>query len=63
MVLGKARWFDLLRSTELLKLMRSTDQFRFEVEALEKGSWIVVDEYFRLWWRIVLLEDSQSDRD
>ncbi len=42
--LGKAKWFDLLRSAELLKLMRSPDQFRFEVEALEKGSWIVVDE-------------------
>ena len=44
MVLGNARWFDLLRSTDLLKLMRNPDQFRFEVEALEKGSWIVVDE-------------------
>lgn len=42
--MGKARWFDLLRSADLLKLMRNPDQFRFEVEALEKGSWIVVDE-------------------
>lgn len=43
-VLKKAKWFDLLRSVELLKLMRDPDQFRFEVEALHKGSWIVVDE-------------------
>jgi predicted AAA+ superfamily ATPase len=28
----------------MLKLMRSPDQFRFEVEALKKASWIVVDE-------------------
>lgn len=43
-VLKHAKWFDLLRSSDLLKLMRSPDQFRFEVEALPRGSWIVVDE-------------------
>ncbi len=39
-----AKWFDLLRSSELLRLMRSPDQLRFEVEALDEGSWVVIDE-------------------
>lgn len=43
-VFRDAKWFDLLRSSELLKLMRNPDQFRFEVEELGKGSWVVVDE-------------------
>ncbi len=43
-VLKETRWFDLLRSSELLRLMRRPDQFRLEVEALPKGSWVVVDE-------------------
>lgn len=43
-VLKQAKWFDLLRSAELLKLMRNPGQFRLEIEALAKGSWIVVDE-------------------
>jgi predicted AAA+ superfamily ATPase len=47
MVLKEARWFDLLRSSELLRLMRNPGQFRFEVEALAGGSWIVVDEIQR----------------
>ncbi len=47
-VLKKAKWFDLLHSSELLKLMRQPDQLRFEVEVLNKGSWIVVDEIQKL---------------
>lgn len=42
--LPNARWFDLLRSSELLRLMRNPEVFRLEVEALPKGAWIVVDE-------------------
>lgn len=44
----EAKWFDLLRSSELLKLMRSPEQLRLEVEALEKGAWIVIDEIQKL---------------
>jgi len=43
-----AKWFDLLRSDALLKLMRSPGQLRLEVEALEKGSWVVIDEVQKL---------------
>lgn len=39
-----AKWFDLLRSNELLNLMRRPDRLRLEVEALDKGSWIIIDE-------------------
>lgn len=44
----EAKWFDLLRSEELLKLMRKPEQLRFEVEALKKGSWVVIDEIQKL---------------
>jgi predicted AAA+ superfamily ATPase len=44
----EAKWFDLLRSEELLKLMRKPGQLRFEVEALKKGSWVVIDEIQKL---------------
>lgn len=54
MALKEARWFDLLRSSELLKLMRNPGQFRFEVEALAGGSWIVVDEIQK--WPLLLNE-------
>ncbi len=47
-VLPHAKWFDLLRNRELLKLIRQPDQFRFEAEALKKGSWIVIDEVQKL---------------
>ncbi|MFH0986088.1 MAG: AAA family ATPase [Candidatus Omnitrophota bacterium] len=43
-----AKWFDLLRSDELLKLMRRPEQLRLEVEALGKGSWVVIDEIQKL---------------
>ncbi len=42
--LKDAKWFDLLHQSELLKIMRNPGQFRLEVEALRKGSWIVIDE-------------------
>ena len=47
-VFKEAKWFDLLRSSELLKLMRQPDQLRFEVEALKPGSWVVIDEIQKL---------------
>jgi predicted AAA+ superfamily ATPase len=47
-VLGRAAWYDLVRDRELLRLMRDPDAFRGEVEALPRGSWIVVDEVQRL---------------
>jgi predicted AAA+ superfamily ATPase len=53
-VLKEARWFDLLRSSELLKLMRNPGQFRLEVEALAGGSWVVVDEIQK--WPLLLNE-------
>ncbi len=43
-----AKWFDLLRSDVLLKLMQRPEQLRFEVEALGKGSWVVIDEVQKL---------------
>lgn len=42
--LGGAKWFDLVRNAELLSLMRNPERFRQAVEALPKGSWVVVDE-------------------
>ncbi len=56
-VFSKARWFDLLRSGELLKLMRDPSHLRLEVEALPKGSWIVIDEIQKL---PVLLDEIHS---
>ena len=44
MAFKTAKWIDLLRSDELLRLLRQPGQLRFEVEALKKGSWIVIDE-------------------
>ncbi|MBF0503145.1 MAG: AAA family ATPase [Candidatus Riflebacteria bacterium] len=43
-----AKWFDLLRSDQLLKLLRNPEQLRFEIEALGEGSWIVIDEIQKL---------------
>ena len=42
-----ARWFDLVRDREVLRLQRDPDLFRQEVEALPQGSWVVVDEIQR----------------
>lgn len=42
--LPQATWFDLVRTQELLRLMRDPGLLRQAVEALPKGSWIVIDE-------------------
>jgi uncharacterized protein len=39
-----ATWFDLVRTEELLRLMRRPEEFRTEIEALPGAHWIVVDE-------------------
>jgi len=46
--LPKARWFDLLRSSEYLRLLRSPASFRAEVAAMTGPAWIVVDEVQKL---------------
>jgi predicted AAA+ superfamily ATPase len=46
--LPRARWYNLLLDRELLRLMRSPGTFRQEVQALPRGSWIVVDEVQKL---------------
>ncbi len=46
--LPRAAWYNLLLDRELLRLMRSPGTFRQEVEALPRGSWIVVDEVQKL---------------
>ncbi len=47
-ILPDGKWFDLLRTQIFLSLMRQPDSFRQEIEALPKGTWIVVDEVQRL---------------
>jgi predicted AAA+ superfamily ATPase len=47
-VLPRAKWFDLVLDRELLRLMRTPGTFGREVEALPRGSWVVVDEVQRL---------------
>jgi predicted AAA+ superfamily ATPase len=42
-----ARWFDLVRTEEFLRLLRNPSLFRQAVEALP-GSWVVVDEVQKL---------------
>lgn len=46
-VLPKARWYDLIRSREIVRLSRDPDLFTREVQALPRG-WVVVDEVQRL---------------
>jgi predicted AAA+ superfamily ATPase len=46
--LPDATWFDLLRSTEYLQLLRDPGVFRQRVAALPRGRWVVVDEIQRL---------------
>jgi predicted AAA+ superfamily ATPase len=46
--LPEARWYNLLLDRELLRLMRDPGIFRQEVQALPRGSWIVVDEVQKL---------------
>ena len=42
--LKDAQWFDLLRTSEFLQLSQNPNRFRQQVEALNRGSWVVVDE-------------------
>lgn len=42
--LPEARWYNLLLDRELFRLMRDPGAFRQEVDALPKGSWVVLDE-------------------
>lgn len=46
--LPRARWYNLLLDRELLRLMRAPGAFRREIEALPRGSWVVVDEVQKL---------------
>ena len=46
--LKRALWYNLLLDRELLRLARQPALFRQEVEALPRGSWIVVDEVQKL---------------
>ncbi len=46
--LPDARWYNLLLDRELLRLMREPGTFRREIEALPRGSWVVVDEVQKL---------------
>ena len=47
-VLPRALWFDLLRTRTFLDLTQQPDMLRQQVEALPRGSWVVVDEVQRL---------------
>jgi predicted AAA+ superfamily ATPase len=46
-VLPRAKWFDLVRNEEYLRLLRAPSLFRQSVEA-QPGGWIVVDEVQKL---------------
>lgn len=46
--LPDAHWFDLLRMPLVVDLMRRPETFRSRIEALPKGSWVVVDEVQRM---------------
>ena len=46
--LPRAHWYNLLLDRELLRLMRDPGSFRREVDALPRGSWVVVDEVQKL---------------
>ncbi len=46
--LPRALWYNLLLDRELLRLMRDPGTFRSEIEALPRGSWVVVDEVQKL---------------
>jgi predicted AAA+ superfamily ATPase len=56
-VLASARWYDLVRDREVLRLTRDPELFSQEVQALPRGSWVVVDEVQRL---PALLNDVQD---
>src|SRR5262245_55930213 len=46
--LPNAASYDLLLGEELVRLLRDPSQFRREVSALPRGSWVVVDEVQKL---------------
>jgi uncharacterized protein len=46
--LPDAHWFDLLRMPLVLELTRRPETFRARIEALPRGSWVVVDEVQRM---------------
>jgi len=46
--LPRAHWYNLLLGRELLRLMRSPEALRQEIEALRKGAWVVIDEVQKL---------------
>jgi predicted AAA+ superfamily ATPase len=46
--LPDARWYDLVRDAELVRLLRDPDAFLSEVRALPPRTWVVVDEVQRL---------------
>ena len=46
--LPQARWYNLLLDRELLRLMRDPQVFRQEIDALPRGSWVVIDEIQKL---------------
>jgi len=60
--LSDARWFDLVRDRELVRLTRDPDAFRKEVEALPRGHWVVVDEVQRLPTLLNEVQDILSRR-
>lgn len=47
-LLPDARWYNLLLDREHLRLLRDPGLFRQEIEALPRGSWVVVDEIQKL---------------
>jgi len=55
--LPAARWYDLIRDREVLRLTRDPELFSQEVQALPRGAWVVVDEVQRL---PTLLNDVQD---
>jgi predicted AAA+ superfamily ATPase len=55
--LPEARWYDLVRDREVLRLTRDAERFSQEVQALPRGAWVVVDEVQRL---PALLNDVQD---
>jgi predicted AAA+ superfamily ATPase len=46
--LPSALWFDLLRTQTFLDVSQRPDTFRQQVQALRRGSWVVVDEVQRV---------------
>lgn len=47
-VLPKAKWYNLLRNSELFRLMQNPEVFRQELDILPNNTWVVIDEIQRL---------------